>query len=216
MDFVILPTYREGFPNVALEAAAMELPVLATSVTGCVDAVVDGVTGMLVPARDSAPWNRGCECISMTRKEEMRTEKQGGSVQFRILDPNCCGRLNIRNMFGSLVKRELPFPIPQRLMIIDEKRPAKITGNIKRLTDILIAGAALVCLSPIMAVTACLIWFSMGSPVIFRQRRAGFLGRPFDMAKFRTMTEERDDNGELLPDSQRLTGLGSFLRRNQH
>jgi sugar transferase EpsL len=93
------------------------------------------------------------------------------------------------------------------------KRLLKITGNIKRLTDILIAAAALVCLAPIMAVATCLIWFSMGSPVIFWQRRAGFLGRPFDMPKFRTMTEERDGNGELLPDSQRLTGLGSFLRR---
>jgi glycosyltransferase involved in cell wall biosynthesis len=53
MDLVILPTYREGFPNVPLEAAAMELPVLATRVTGCVDAVVDGVTGTLAPVRDS-------------------------------------------------------------------------------------------------------------------------------------------------------------------
>lgn len=53
MDLVVLPTYREGFPNVPLEAAAMELPVLATSVTGCMDAVVGGVTGTLVPVRDS-------------------------------------------------------------------------------------------------------------------------------------------------------------------
>lgn len=54
MDLVILPTYREGLPNVPLEAAAMGLPVVATRVAGCVDAVVDGVTGTLVPARDAA------------------------------------------------------------------------------------------------------------------------------------------------------------------
>jgi glycosyltransferase involved in cell wall biosynthesis len=53
MDVVALPTYREGFPNVALEAAAMALPIVATAIPGCVDAVVDGVTGILVPARDS-------------------------------------------------------------------------------------------------------------------------------------------------------------------
>jgi glycosyltransferase involved in cell wall biosynthesis len=54
MDMLVLPTYREGFPNTPLEASAMGLPVVATRVTGCVDAVVDGVTGTLVPVRDSA------------------------------------------------------------------------------------------------------------------------------------------------------------------
>jgi glycosyltransferase involved in cell wall biosynthesis len=53
MDVVVLPTYREGFPNVPLEAAGMELPVVATRVTGCVDAVVPDVTGKLVPPKDS-------------------------------------------------------------------------------------------------------------------------------------------------------------------
>jgi glycosyltransferase involved in cell wall biosynthesis len=55
MDFVVLPTYREGFPNVPLEAAAMGLPVIATRVAGCVDAVEEDVTGLLVPAREGAP-----------------------------------------------------------------------------------------------------------------------------------------------------------------
>jgi len=53
MDVVVLPTFREGFPNVPLEAAAMELPIVSTNVTGCTDAVTDGITGLLVPAQDS-------------------------------------------------------------------------------------------------------------------------------------------------------------------
>jgi len=53
LDVVVLPTYREGFPNVPLEASAMRLPVVATCIPGCIDAVVDGVTGTLVPARDA-------------------------------------------------------------------------------------------------------------------------------------------------------------------
>ena len=58
IDVLALPTYREGFPNVPLEAAAMEVPVVATRVPGCVDAVVDGETGLLVPARDSGALAR--------------------------------------------------------------------------------------------------------------------------------------------------------------
>ena len=54
LDLLVLPTYREGFPNVLLEAGAMELPVVATDIPGCVDATVDGVTGRLVPPRDTA------------------------------------------------------------------------------------------------------------------------------------------------------------------
>lgn len=59
MDLVVLPTYREGFPNVVLEAAAMRLPVVATRVAGCVDAVEDGRTGILVPPRDAAALASG-------------------------------------------------------------------------------------------------------------------------------------------------------------
>jgi glycosyltransferase involved in cell wall biosynthesis len=53
MDILIFPSYREGFPNVPLEAAAMELPVIATDVPGCVDAVLDGITGKIVPPYNS-------------------------------------------------------------------------------------------------------------------------------------------------------------------
>ncbi|MEZ4460481.1 MAG: glycosyltransferase, partial [bacterium] len=61
MDLLVLPTYREGFPNVPLEAASMGLPVLATNVVGCVDAVEDGVTGTLVEARDAVALERALE-----------------------------------------------------------------------------------------------------------------------------------------------------------
>lgn len=72
--------------------------------------------------------------------------------------------------------------------------------------------AAIIVLSPVYAVIAVWARISIGSPVLFSQRRPGLNGAPFILYKFRTMTQERDDNGQLLPDGMRLTALGRFLR----
>ncbi len=82
----------------------------------------------------------------------------------------------------------------------------------KRVTDVALAGTALVALSAPIAVTAALVRRRLGSPVLFTQERPGRHGRPFTMVKFRTMTDERDEQGELLPDSARLTPFGAWLR----
>jgi len=83
---------------------------------------------------------------------------------------------------------------------------------IKRAFDFMASLIALVLLSPFMALIALAIWITMGRPILFRQPRIGYRGRVFTIYKFRTMTEERDENGNLLPDEQRLTPLGRFLR----
>lgn len=82
----------------------------------------------------------------------------------------------------------------------------------KRLFDIIASAVLLIVLSPLMLVIAALVWANAGSPVIFKQVRPGLHGRPFTMYKFRTMTDARDENGRLLPDEQRLTKFGRFLR----
>ena len=83
---------------------------------------------------------------------------------------------------------------------------------IKRPQDFLCASAALIVLSPVMAATALLVRVKLGSPVIFRQERPGEDGKPFMLYKFRSMTDERDENGELLPDEDRLPPFGQKLR----
>ena len=83
---------------------------------------------------------------------------------------------------------------------------------LKRFLDILLAFAALVILSPLMLLLAIWIRVTMGTPVLFKQTRPGLHGKPFTMYKFRTMTDARDPQGNLLPDEQRLTKLGQFLR----
>ncbi|MFW6116155.1 MAG: sugar transferase [bacterium] len=84
---------------------------------------------------------------------------------------------------------------------------------VKSLFDQLIAITLLVALSPVYAGLYLLIRLQLGAPVVFRQRRPGLDGKPFTIYKFRTMTEERDGEGNLRPDPDRLTGLGRVLRR---
>jgi lipopolysaccharide/colanic/teichoic acid biosynthesis glycosyltransferase len=84
---------------------------------------------------------------------------------------------------------------------------------LKRAIDVVGASTALVVLSPLLAVVALLVRVRMGSPVLFRQERPGRGGHPFVMTKFRTMTDRRGADGELLPDAERLTALGRWLRR---
>ena len=78
--------------------------------------------------------------------------------------------------------------------------------------DCLVSLSALVLLSPLLAVVALLVRLRLGSPVLFRQQRPGYRCKPFGLLKFRTMTNQRDANGKLLPDAQRLTLFGRWLR----
>src|SRR5690606_406340 len=84
--------------------------------------------------------------------------------------------------------------------------------GMKRFLDVICAALALALLSPVMLVVAWLIRRQMGSPVLFRQMRPGLGGKPFLMVKFRTMRDARNAQGVELPDSERLTRLGQFLR----
>ncbi len=83
---------------------------------------------------------------------------------------------------------------------------------IKRPQDFCCALAAVVVLSPVMAVTALLVRLRLGSPVVFKQERPGLNGKVFTLYKFRTMTDEKDTEGNLLPDEVRLTKFGKLLR----
>ena len=83
---------------------------------------------------------------------------------------------------------------------------------IKRPQDFLCALLACIVLSPVMLVIAILVKVKIGSPVLFAQERPGLHGEIFKLCKLRTMTNERDENGELLPDEQRLTSFGKLLR----
>jgi sugar transferase EpsL len=83
---------------------------------------------------------------------------------------------------------------------------------VKRIVDVVGAAVGLVVLSPVLGVIAVLVRWKLGSPVLFRQTRPGLHGQPFELIKFRTMTDARGPDGELLPDVDRLPPVGRWLR----
>ena len=91
-------------------------------------------------------------------------------------------------------------------------RHTRYCRGIKRGGDVLASALGLVVLSPLLAALALAVRLRLGSPVLFAQQRPGLNGEPFTLYKFRTMTDARDVNGDLLPDADRLTAFGRFLR----
>ncbi len=83
---------------------------------------------------------------------------------------------------------------------------------IKRIFDLVVSTAAIIILSPVLAVLAVMVRFKLGTPVLFKQKRPGLKGKIFTLYKFRTMTDEKDKNGNLLSDEIRLTKFGQLLR----
>lgn len=84
--------------------------------------------------------------------------------------------------------------------------------ELKRMLDILVAGIAVIALAPLLVTIAVLVRVSMGRPVVFTQSRPGLDGRPFRLFKFRTMRDASGPGGEPLPDAERLTPFGRWLR----
>lgn len=83
----------------------------------------------------------------------------------------------------------------------------------KRLFDIFVSSIILLIMLPIIGITAILVRVKLGTPIVYKQQRPGLNGAPFVVYKFRTMTDEKDSLGQLLPDHIRLTPFGSFLRK---
>ncbi|HEX8679330.1 MAG TPA: sugar transferase, partial [Chthoniobacterales bacterium] len=97
---------------------------------------------------------------------------------------------------------------------LGDREQRRVLPRSKRIFDFLVAALALVALAPLIAVIAFLVRVKLGTPVVFAQPRPGLLGRPFTIWKFRTMTDARNANGRLLPDAERLTRFGHFLRKS--
>jgi lipopolysaccharide/colanic/teichoic acid biosynthesis glycosyltransferase/glycosyltransferase involved in cell wall biosynthesis len=204
MDVLALPTYREGFPGVPLEAAAAGKPVVTTNATGAIDAVLDGETGLVVPVGDAVALAAALE--KLLRNAQLRTEM------------GLAGQERVRREFRhEVVLDRWVNEYRQALQTVAERQKKRHRQSgwrllLKRSLDVTAGLAALILVSPLMLVTAAIILVSMGRPVIFRQQRPGRNKVPFTLFKFRTMRNERDKSGRLLPDAERLSTMGRLLR----
>jgi lipopolysaccharide/colanic/teichoic acid biosynthesis glycosyltransferase len=201
MDVFVLPSHREGFPNVVLEAQAAGRPVVAAVATGVVDAVSDGETGLLYPIGDVGALadavarlleSHDLAC-RLGRAGRQRVEREFS--QERIWDALC---------------REYHHLLEARA---ESRRRHRLQERSKRAIDLAASVAGILALSPIFALVALSVRIGMGRPILFRQTRPGYRGRPFTVLKFRTLLQRFDSNGDPLPDAERLTPLGRFLRR---
>jgi len=97
-------------------------------------------------------------------------------------------------------------------VIVGKRKKGIYERFFKRLFDFVLALIGLIVLSPVLLIVAILVRVKLGKPILFKQKRPGLNEKIFTLYKFRTMTDKRDENGNLLPDSERLTKFGKFLR----
>jgi len=200
MDVFVLPTYREGFPGVPLEAQASEVPVVTTNATGAVDSVRHGITGLIVPVKDAKALAAAID--TLLRKPEMRANMghAGRKWMEHAFRPEVVWQAHVEMYREMLEERSQRKRRPQSSLVA------------KRAFDLFVATSVLIVLSPLLVAIAVVVRIFLGSPVLFRQVRPGYKARPFTCLKFRTMTDKRDAKGQLLSDAERLTPLGQFLR----
>ena len=198
LDVLAIPTYREGFCQASIEAQASAVPVVTTNATGVVDSLVDGVTGFVVPVGDSDALT------SAIRKllDDPKLRAQMGQE----------GRLRAEQNFGCEAIWNAHLQLYRGLLVIQQSKSVWRKLKIKRAFDFCLATLGLLLLTPLFLVVSLLVRIMLGRPVFFRQQRPGFHGSFFTLFKFRTMNDGCGADGALLPDAERLTGFGRFLR----
>lgn len=202
MRVLVLPTYREGLPTVLLEAAAMEIPVVASRATGCVDVVIEGKTGLLVPVGDSEQLANAISRILANNREAAAMGRKA--------------RQRIETHFKQELVWKNTVEFYNKLLVANKLEVVKSPGKspiAKRVMDLLLSLILLVLLLPVFILVAILIWSKIGPPIFFKQKRPGLHAKPFDILKFRTMTDEKDKQGRLLPDEKRLPRIGAMIRK---
>ena len=197
-DIFVQPSLREGLGVAALEAAAMELPVIASRVTGLTDTVKDRTSGLLVPPQDAPTLAKAIGYL--IDHPEIRAE-------FGLN-----GRQLVQERFAQADVLNAGMRMYTEFAMETNKTCGWYTEG-KRVFDLAASLAILVIAAPVMLLVALSIWIFLSRPVLFTQLRAGLHGRPIKVFKFRTMRSPRPGEAMIGTDEQRVHWLGSLLRK---
>ena len=212
MDICVLPTYREGFPGVPLEAQAAEIPVVTTQATGAIDSVLDGQTGFIVPVGDVNALSAAIDRLLGDPSLRKRMGEAGRVWVEAVFRREIVWAAYLRDHEQIVTCQDISRAPRTSDALRSQSRQSGWRFGIKSVFDRSVAACGLIILSPVFIGTSVLVWLSMGRPILFRQRRPGRFAKPFMLLKFRTMSGQRDAGGKLLPDAGRLTPVGRLLR----
>jgi lipopolysaccharide/colanic/teichoic acid biosynthesis glycosyltransferase/glycosyltransferase involved in cell wall biosynthesis len=213
LDLAVVASHSENTGG-ATEPLLAGRPTIATAVGGLPDVVIEGVTGWLVPPRrPELLANTILEVLTNPKEAEARASR-GRDLAREMFDVkrNSAEMADVYSRILHAKRRRRSAPGRAQ----DLSQPAGLRASRKRISramDITVSILALALLSPVMVLVAAAIWLFMGKPILFGQSRPGLRGHPFILLKFRTMTSARDTQGRLLPDGERITSLGRWLRR---
>lgn len=199
--FQNLPEMQHNSANKVFDALAAGKPVVVNYGGWQAELLESRGAGLALPPDDIEKAAQELAAFLEDTDGLLRAGEQAAALaDSRFNRDRLAGQL--RDVLEGAVKKE---PTSRKLY---QRRLA-----IKRAFDMAAAAIGLVVLSPVLLIISGLVFFKMGWPIFFTQLRPGFKGKPFRLIKFRTMADETDSAGALLPDSERLTPTGQFLRK---
>jgi lipopolysaccharide/colanic/teichoic acid biosynthesis glycosyltransferase/glycosyltransferase involved in cell wall biosynthesis len=218
-----IPMFRTTYPNKVFDYMAAGRPIVL-AIDGVIRQVVEKAHGgIFVPPGNEVALADAVRHLRDHRSEAEAMGRQGReyvcrhfnrhkqAVDFEKLLSALAAQKTCR--VGQQTHQELTNPVSVGLRGLDPPYDGFYRRYGKRLFDLALTIPAIVVLGPIMLLVAIAVRLSMGSPVIFKEERAGMAGKPFDLCKFRSMLNTKDEQGRLLPDSRRRTRTGDLIRR---
>ncbi len=205
-----IPMFRTTYPNKVFDYMAAGRPTIL-AIDGVIREVVEAsYGGIFVPPGDDAAL--AAAVVALGENKEM-CAAMGEAARAYVVERFSRGRqatdfVELLNRLAQSKKTQ-----PKKTQPENKHIAAGFYSRAgKRLFDLIVTIPAVILLLPVFAIVALLVRIKLGSPVLFRQQRPGLDGKPFVLFKFRTMTDGRSANGQLLPDAERLTPFGLFLR----